>query len=1095
MKSGSVVQVCILAAQLSLLMGWVVQANATTYYVATNGNNSGSGSINQPWQTISYAVGASSSVSAGDTIQVRAGNYPETVSVGKAGAPGSVIVLMNYPGENVTLDPGRIKIEDGDDYWKISGLKIKHSNDNGLKVSGSHGQPGYLTISNCEFTANNTNGIVLSGPDFGGVTIEDCLIDSNGMVSEGTGIIMYGLVGVVWIHRNQILYNEHKGISHASEGDWAADSSVIDSNIIIQSNHSGIDWWGDNSYITHNYLSGNGQRTLEGPYVWGDKGLAIDNHASGNLIAFNVIKSSGRWELSARGTNNYYYNNTFVKDFYYDQGSPQAADITFFSSSGVGNEFKNNIIVNLLSEDYHQYAIVAETDQNYSGQFWSHNCYWSLYANPPPIEDKVFKINGGSSGVYFMLDELQLTYPDQEIGSIYYDPLFVNYEDSVFTLQPGSPCIDAGIDVGFPYLGDAPDMGAFEYAEGNSPPWINPPVPNMTTDEDEVFTYDLTPHEHDLEQTAAQLVWSLSGLDPQLATGSINTSTDVLTITPAAEQSGSDNFTLMLSDGQGGQVSQTVTLTVVSTNDPPWIDPPLYDFITQEDVQFSYDLTPHEHDIEQSGSQLTWSIGGLNPSFATGSVGPISDLLTITPVLNQNGSDDLTLFLSDGAGGLDSQSVTLTITPVNDPPVISPVVPAGSMLEDIAYNLDLTPYETDLEDSGTTLYWTASGANTQLINVTVEPLTDVLSVTPAPNANGSDTLLLVLHDSGGLTDSQNWMLTIAAVNDTPWIAPPIPDQVIEGYQPIALSLLNYGHDVEDPPTNLNWAISGINPNLFSATYNPLTKVLTIIPVVGAVGSDQVTLTVSDPEEASTGQNVLLNLVGGAPPVGPDIADLEDFWQPIGFNPQPVDLRSFVTCGTDPFEDLIFTSSVWDPTAPGGSGPSDLIVSIEDGILTIQAPTSVWEGTGMVAVRVEDSYSLWDEDTLQITYSELQAGSNFPSPDLFETWYIIEMDQVVHADTFLVHVGDFSLSPEFASFQTRGGQYTSWSDAPGSEAFTFPLIVNAENLLELRIRYKDGHCGPAQRISIIEDSTPPTAPMGLSVRQEAAQEPVTGKGDD
>jgi hypothetical protein len=31
-------------------------------------------------------------------------------------------------------------------------------------------------------------------------------------------------------------------------------------------------------------------------------------------------------------------------------------------------------------------------------------------------------------------------------------------------LQASSPCIDAGVDVGLPYLGPAPDMGAFEFA-------------------------------------------------------------------------------------------------------------------------------------------------------------------------------------------------------------------------------------------------------------------------------------------------------------------------------------------------------------------------------------------------------------------------------------------------------------------------------------------------------------------------------------------------------------------------------------------------------------------------------------------------------
>jgi hypothetical protein len=43
-------------------------------------------------------------------------------------------------------------------------------------------------------------------------------------------------------------------------------------------------------------------------------------------------------------------------------------------------------------------------------------------------------------------------------------------------LQPGSPCIDAGIDVGLPYLGSAPDMGAFEFEPSAS--LTDTPVPS-----------------------------------------------------------------------------------------------------------------------------------------------------------------------------------------------------------------------------------------------------------------------------------------------------------------------------------------------------------------------------------------------------------------------------------------------------------------------------------------------------------------------------------------------------------------------------------------------------------------------------------------
>jgi hypothetical protein len=47
-----------------------------------------------------------------------------------------------------------------------------------------------------------------------------------------------------------------------------------------------------------------------------------------------------------------------------------------------------------------------------------------------------------------------------QTGNISIDPQFVDATVPDVHLLPDSPCIDAGVDVGLPYLGLAPDMGA-----------------------------------------------------------------------------------------------------------------------------------------------------------------------------------------------------------------------------------------------------------------------------------------------------------------------------------------------------------------------------------------------------------------------------------------------------------------------------------------------------------------------------------------------------------------------------------------------------------------------------------------------------------
>ena len=104
-------------------------------------------------------------------------------------------------------------------------------------------------------------------------------------------------------------------------------------------------------------------------------------------------------------------------------------------------------------------------------------------------------------------------------------------------------------------------------------------------------------------------------------------------------------------------------------NDPPWIGPLVPNIVTDEDAQTTYNLTDHENDKEDTDLGLTWSISGVNSSLFSASIDPVTDVLTITPVANANGSDVVPLTLKDSGGLSNAQDITITIKPVNDAPV------------------------------------------------------------------------------------------------------------------------------------------------------------------------------------------------------------------------------------------------------------------------------------------------------------------------------------------------------------------------------------------------------------------------------------------
>jgi hypothetical protein len=107
----------------------------------------------------------------------------------------------------------------------------------------------------------------------------------------------------------------------------------------------------------------------------------------------------------------------------------------------------------------------SNTDAVWAAFVMDYNCYYKSSNERPVIRWRGGAARGGTDIYINDLKKFQTT-SGKELHTIFADPVMT----SKATLKPDSPVIDAGIDVGYPYMGSAPDMGAFEFrGDGKKP--------------------------------------------------------------------------------------------------------------------------------------------------------------------------------------------------------------------------------------------------------------------------------------------------------------------------------------------------------------------------------------------------------------------------------------------------------------------------------------------------------------------------------------------------------------------------------------------------------------------------------------------------
>jgi hypothetical protein len=368
---------------------------------------------------------------------------------------------------------------------------------------------------------------------------------------------------------------------------------------------------------------------------------------------------------------------------------------------------------------------------------------------------------------------------------------------------------------------------------------------------------------NDAETSASALTVSGSSSDTALVPNSNllfggSGSNRTLTVTPAANKTGTTTITYSVSDGILS-TSKTFKVTVnAAANTAPTISSIADKSISINSNTGSLAFTVG--DAETSASALTVSGSSSNPTLISSSGisfgGSGSNRnVTITPAANQSGSATITVNVNDGSL-TTSTTFTVTVTAPsnsNTAPTISSIadksIPVNSNTGSLAFTVG------DAETSASALTVSGASSNTTLVPVSGISLGGSgtnrnVTVTPVANQTGTATITVTVSD-GSLTSSSQFKVTVTSASNTntaPTISP-IDDQTIvqnSNTGPLSFSI----SDAQTAANNLTLTRTTSN-----ATVIPLSGVtfsgtgtnrsVTVVPSNGRTGSSTITITVSD----------------------------------------------------------------------------------------------------------------------------------------------------------------------------------------------------------------------------------------------------------
>lgn len=231
----------------------------------------------------------------------------------------------------------------------------------------------------------------------------------------------------------------------------------------------------------------------------------------------------------------------------------------------------------------------------------------------------------------------------------------------------------------------------------------------------------------------------------------IDPTNNVIRYKPAPNVNGTETFTYVVQDGNGGEATGSVTVTITPVNDNPQaVDDTIP--VNENAIKFVLNVLANDKSEPDGGETLT-IISHTNPS--NGTVVLEGGQLKYTPTPGFRGQDQFRYTISDGNGGTASATVTLQVATSNEPPNANN--DSATTKKGVAVDIDVLQNDDTGADIGETLTITNV---TQPSNGTTTIVSGKIRYVPKAGFTGTDTFTYTIKDDVGAVDTATVTVTV-----------------------------------------------------------------------------------------------------------------------------------------------------------------------------------------------------------------------------------------------------------------------------------------------------------------------------------------------